>query len=99
MSTQLRIGERANAEVHFVDQAGNPTGSPGPVHWSSSAPNVASVEQANGGDQHAIITGINMGSAMISASSGTISESVSVMVLAGPAVSARITVSEPYSRR
>lgn len=71
----LRLGGKATLDVEFVDAAGRPVTTSDAVSWSSSAPDVVSVDAAG------VVTARAIGAATVEARSGSLKGSADVTVL------------------
>ncbi len=72
----LRLGATMALEATFTDDGGQAVPAPGPVQWTSSAPEVLSV------DEDGVVRALRIGSATIEAARGDLSGSTTATVLA-----------------
>ena len=101
MAVELPNGKVVDLTVAYEDSAGEHAPPPGPINWSSSDEEIATVEAKDdpADGTVAVVTSVAEGSATITASSGSITATLEIDVSAeggGDAVAANITAGEPY---
>ncbi len=89
-------GDLIDLSVAFKDGKGDPATKPGPVTWTSSADAVATVA-AKADDTTATVTSLTVGTATITATSGAISGTVDINVIAAAATEADVSAGQPYT--
>ena len=94
MAVSLPNGQIVITTVAYTDAQGDAAAKPGPVQWSSSDTQVATVAEETD-DTKATVTSVKVGTATISAVSGGITATLEVDVTSGAATTGTITAGTP----
>jgi len=96
MATDLPLGQVVDLTIAFEDVSGNPAIAPGSVVWVSGTPATATIAGGTP-DTTAIVTALAEGDTEITATSGGISATFDITVIAGIATQATISAGTPHA--